>query len=347
VRPNEAPHLAWVGGTDYEQDGLHPEQGDNFDSYTYRIQYTDMDGDPPGATELHIKRSGVEIPGSPFAMSCASGDYKAGAECSYTKADFTAGSYYTYYFTAKDDQGNPSAPTTELNGPVVAFSSRVFLPSLLRNAGRPQSAPVLETISNPGGSYEYTLQWSQVSLAEKYTLEEDDNPDFSSPATAYVGSSNSIKLFAPGVGTYYYRVKASNYFGSSAWSNTQSVIVTVEPPPCPQARSWTGSGNHFSIDYKVVWDGSSCRMQAVIGHLSASCWAPGMGSWTFYVEYILLDTTIVDSHFETRSRDEKTSVKGDFTSYTTAEGTWSFYYWDASNNSTCSRSGTWTGSPTP
>ncbi len=45
VRPNAAPTLAWLGDTNYQQDGLHPESGDVGDGYVYRIKYTDIDAE--------------------------------------------------------------------------------------------------------------------------------------------------------------------------------------------------------------------------------------------------------------------------------------------------------------
>jgi hypothetical protein len=269
VRPNAAPQLTWVGIENYIQDGLHPEQGNQYDSYTYQIRYSDLDEDPPEAVELHIKKGGVGVASSPFVMSCVSGDYKAGVACSHTRANFTAGQDYTYFFVAQDDHGNHSSPTAELNGPNVVFSYRVVLPALLRDAGPPRSAPVLDPISNPGGSYAYTLQWSQVALAEIYTLEEDDNPNFSSPAVVYHGPGTSTKLSAQDVGTYYYRVKASNKFGSSDWSNTESVVVTIAPPPCPQAGGWSGRTNAgYGMKFSVT-EAPNCKVTSLTIYHSA------------------------------------------------------------------------------
>lgn len=154
-------------------------------------------------------------------------------------------------------------------------------------------------------------------------------------------------ISAPAVGTYSYRVKASNDFGSSDWSNVQSVVVSVPPPPCPQTGLWSATGNKFSFDFRVGWDGNTCSMYGIRGDLSAYCWAPGLGGWSFYVDFILLDTTIENNHFATHSRNEETDVNGDFTSFTAADGSWSLYYWEPVNNSTCTGNGSWTASPAP
>jgi hypothetical protein len=117
---NDPPTLSWTGQVNYASDGLHPESGGTSDNYVYRIKYADADGDAPSYVRVHIKKGGADIAGSPFTMSCPSGDYTAGVICSYTKAGLVAGTDYTYYLVAEDSQGNPATPTTELNAPDVS-----------------------------------------------------------------------------------------------------------------------------------------------------------------------------------------------------------------------------------
>ena len=71
-------------------------------------------------------------------------------------------------------------------------------------------------------------------------LEEDDNPSFSSPTTAYAGPDTSTELTVDDVGTYHYRVKAVNAGGATygsdrTFTTTGGEIVggytePVEPP---------------------------------------------------------------------------------------------------------------------
>jgi len=89
------------------------------------------------------------------------------------------------------------------------------------------SAPILYTISNPDGDGDYTVDWSDVTGANTYTLEEDDNADFTSPTTRYSGSDSQYAVSGQAAGTWYYRVKASNAAGDSPWSNVES--ITVQP----------------------------------------------------------------------------------------------------------------------
>jgi hypothetical protein len=96
------------------------------------------------------------------------------------------------------------------------------------------AAPVLNTISNADGDGNYTISWSSTVGVTTYILEEDDNIGFSSPTTAYSGSNTLIAISGRGIGTYYYRVRASNTSGSSDWSNIVSVVVTCHRRHAPK-----------------------------------------------------------------------------------------------------------------
>jgi photosystem II stability/assembly factor-like uncharacterized protein len=113
--------------------------------------------------------------------------------------------------------------------------------------------PVLDGISNPDGDGNYTVSWSAASGATSYTLEEDDNETFSSPESVYSGPDTATDIADQGMGTYFYRVMASNAIGDSDWSNTESVTVT--PPSAPVLDSISnpdGDGN-----YTVSWSAVS------------------------------------------------------------------------------------------
>ena len=65
-----------------------------------------------------------------------------------------------------------------------------------------------------------------------YTLEEDDGTLFTSP-TVVAGHISATSWSASGktLGTYFYRVRATNAVGDSGWSDAQSALVT--PPAAP------------------------------------------------------------------------------------------------------------------
>jgi len=89
------------------------------------------------------------------------------------------------------------------------------------------AAPLLSTIDNPDGDGTYRVDWSDTVGATTYTLEEDDDPAFSSPLVRYQGPESELAVTAQPGGLWYYRVRASNPFGSGPWSDTQPVSVTL------------------------------------------------------------------------------------------------------------------------
>ncbi len=129
-----APVLNWAGDYGYSADGLNPHDGDEVTLFTYRVRYTDADGDAPmnGYPAVHILENGMEISGSPFVMDYESGDFSDGAIYRFT-ATLPLGADYTYYFDAKDDKGlqavaEPSVPTpvAPLDAPDVCSSQGTY-----------------------------------------------------------------------------------------------------------------------------------------------------------------------------------------------------------------------------
>lgn len=218
-------------------------------------------------------------------------------------------------------------------------SSTIFLPLLLKRYPVVPSTPALNAINNGDGDGNYTVSWSASDTADTYTLQEDDNANFSSPTTAYAGAATSTDLGGRDVGTYYYRVRASNPGATSGWSNIQSVEVTVPPPPCPQAGAWSGTTSQGrAISFEVVHS-PACQIAAESLSISIrdSC---GFGTTTEFFSSF----SIADDHFDTGSGSVQ--VAGDFSSRTEADGTFSlsmahpYEPW-----TTCTASGTWTAAP--
>lgn len=125
--------------------------------------------------------------------------------------------------TPTPTMGTPTPTGTPLPG------STIYFPIIMKVWPPIPDVPVLHDISNPDGDGNYTVSWNPAARATSYTLEEDDNPAFSSPTTQYTGSGTSWTVSDKEIGTYYYRVRASNSWGNSGWSNVQS--VSVHQPP--------------------------------------------------------------------------------------------------------------------
>jgi hypothetical protein len=114
--------LAWTGEANYLGDGLNPETGDPMVNFTYRVKYTDVDNNAPasGYPVVHIKKSGSEISGSPFAMGYVSGNYNTGAIYAFS-TPLPAGTDYSYYFEAKgaNNVAATGEPASEIAQPAV------------------------------------------------------------------------------------------------------------------------------------------------------------------------------------------------------------------------------------
>jgi hypothetical protein len=131
----------------------------------------------------------------------------------------------------------------------ASFGPRVYLPLVMKPAPVP-STPTLNAISNADGNGVYLVTWTFVTGAESYTLQEDDNASFSSPTAVYTGPNLSWPASGKTPGTYYYRVRATNGWGSSGWSATQAVVVqqTATGPTPGFWESQTGDEFYVSPD---------------------------------------------------------------------------------------------------
>lgn len=96
-------------------------------------------------------------------------------------------------------------------------------------------APVLNPITVPSGTNNYTVSWNAVSNATSYTLQEATVSNFSNATVVAQGATLSKAFTNKTNGTYYYRVSASNSAGTSAYSNVQQVTIQVAPPPPPSS----------------------------------------------------------------------------------------------------------------
>jgi hypothetical protein len=96
------------------------------------------------------------------------------------------------------------------------------------------AVPVLATPSSGSSTTDLTptFDWNDVSGATSYTILADNNSDFSSPeinqsptASTYTPASNMA------TGTYYWKVKATNSAGSSAYSSAWTLTLTSSSTP--------------------------------------------------------------------------------------------------------------------
>jgi uncharacterized repeat protein (TIGR01451 family) len=92
-------------------------------------------------------------------------------------------------------------------------------------------APTLSSIDNEDQDGDYTVSWSyghSYPPVTSYTLREARDANFTTGVQDYtVGTATSRQFNDKEDGTYYYKVRANNDYGSGTWSNTRSVEVVT------------------------------------------------------------------------------------------------------------------------
>ena len=152
----------------------------------------------------------------------------------------------------------PGGGTSNAASFFVGSLKKVYLPLVLRNYPPVPAAPVLNAIDNADGDGNYSVTWGAAATATGYLLQEDDNNSFTSPATAYSGASTSWNATGKAVGTYYYRVQATNTWGASGWSNTVSTVVQPAANDGINGRVTYRGADAVSIEVQLrFWNGSS------------------------------------------------------------------------------------------
>jgi hypothetical protein len=87
------------------------------------------------------------------------------------------------------------------------------------------ATPVLHDIDNPSGAKEYDVTWNGAARATGYTLQEDQDENFNSPATVYSGAETTWPATEKAPGKYHYRVRANGPTGDSGWSDVKMTEV--------------------------------------------------------------------------------------------------------------------------
>lgn len=122
-------------------------------------------------------------------------------------------------------------------------------------------APALYSISNPDMDGTYWVDWSDTLYATTYTLEEADNPAFTSPIVRYTGASSTALVTGRPNGTWYYRVRGERPSANkvSPWSSTVSTQVGLDTPVLQPVVN-NGSGA-YTVVWQAVTGATAYRLQ--------------------------------------------------------------------------------------
>jgi hypothetical protein len=106
------------------------------------------------------------------------------------------------------------------------YGHEIYLPLTLKNWPPLPATPHLFEIDKAPLDDAFLLGWHVAAsdLPVTYTLQEATVPDFSSPIH-YTTPMTSYQVAGKDIGVYYYRVRATNKWGSSSWSNERSTTV--------------------------------------------------------------------------------------------------------------------------
>jgi hypothetical protein len=117
------------------------------------------------------------------------------------------------------------------------------------------SPPATITVPASDRDGTYMVSWDYSSGATFYDLEEDTDLGFSNPVQFLGLSTLSRNMTGKVNGTYYYRVRAGNSAGSSAWTvGSQGCVVTLEGTLtlAAGAGNFTGTEIPGAVDAPVL-----------------------------------------------------------------------------------------------
>ncbi len=208
---------------------------------------------PTGTLELPLSEVGPSITRTFVVSLTVPGD--AAADSSAATA-LTATSLTTpTVYAAITDTLTVKSPWTYL-----------YLPQLMQYWPPVPDTPGLRAISN-AGTGNYDVAWNATARASTYTLQEAADAAFTNPIVQYSGIDTSWSASGKSGGTYYYRVKASNAWGDSGWSNTQSVVVA--------SPGWSGTTSHGMAMSFNVSAGNTQWSKFTLGIAFSGCGGSG------------------------------------------------------------------------
>ena len=254
-----------VGSSNYQQQ-TNLSDG----NYFWRVQASNSSGSGPWSPGLWVFTIETTVPGVPTLVSPANGSSTSDRTPTFS---WNAPSGATSYIIQIDNNSNFSSPLVNL-----AVSNTSFTPVNNLSAGtyfwRVQArnsagssnwstvwsvtiitvpgVPTLLTPANGSSTSDRTpsFDWTSSSGANNYDIQVDNNSNFSSPViNASPSSSNFTPSSSINPGTYFWRVRAKNSAGSSAWSAVWS--VTINPTPSalimPDAPTISQCGQEFFV----------------------------------------------------------------------------------------------------
>lgn len=125
--------------------------------------------------------------------------------------------------------------------------------------------PSLHNLNQIDSDGEYIVSWNPMNNVTVYTLQESITSNFSSVGLSYTTISTSVAISGKLNATYYYRVKASNDYGNSAWSEVKSIkVVHLPGSPVIEPVSSPDVDGNYTIAWSKIEDAKNYTLEESI-----------------------------------------------------------------------------------
>lgn len=266
----QAPTLAWTGEAGYTADGAAPDAGLSGSTFTFRVEYTDTNNDPPSAIQVWIDANdngSYEVGAERHTMTGADlGDsnYMNGKIYKYSLSLGRAGDNVIRYRFYASDGTDPAVGPPTTGGTVRIFDNA---PSLAWTGENYYVADgVNPEVGGDGASYMFRVDYTDIDndppTSIQVWVDEDDSGTYAAGErynlTAVDGDAvysdgkryaRSLTLARTGDGILQYRFYASDGPAMAAGDPTVSRTLTV----------LAGSNGPPSLD----WEAAACRSEGV------------------------------------------------------------------------------------
>jgi hypothetical protein len=297
---NRAPELNWVGGSMYESDGVNPDTAVSGTEFTFKVEYSDMNQDPPAWVQLWIDRDGDGTyedgadPPEKIDMTSAVAELDACAPYSkgvayvthvtLDKNDLISGSTVTYTFRAADQVHGDSA-----GGSAIGDSTLTILndaPTLDWTAESNYTADGVDPDYGPkDGTYSFRIKYTDDdgdacpasgSDAIQVWIEMDSNGVYDADEKfnmTEVSAADTDCTTAGGGKLYYTDHVLPNSTGGDVtydyrfYASDGSDAATGTPASTGGTVTVAGTTNNPPF---LVWDTGICRPQGAMPPRSAT-----------------------------------------------------------------------------
>lgn len=143
-----------------------------------------------------------------------------------------------------------------------------------------------------------TLQWSIAERASRYEVQISTDNAFNTITyqnSKVQGVNLTLTSVLQGLQQYFWRVRAVNSGGNSAWSEVRSFSTVVSIPPAPVLYAPTSNSLNAPIEPVLSWSGSS---------LAERYWLR-VSKNTLFTNIVFSDSTITDSSYTLDSLQEQ------------------------------------------